>query len=608
MSGLAIDDAVIGAKHNPALAETIPEKHESEVPTYTKEAKITAEEDDDYPTAEELDSLRRIPDKVPWKAFPIAFVELCERFSYYGTTVVFTNFIQQPLPPGSRTGAGHEGQSGALDLGQRASTGLGTFNQFWVYLMPLVGAYVADTYWGRYKTICVALGITLIGHILLIVSALPDVIENPNGSVGCFSIAIIIMGLGTGAFKANISPLVAEQYTQTRMKVTTQPSGERVILDPALTTNKIYNWFYLMINIGALVGQISMVYAEKYVGFWLSFTLPTAVLMLCPLVMFWGRNKYITHPPAGSVLSKAMRIWVLGMKGRWSINPFITYKNMNDGSFWERVKPSNFTPESKPSWMTFDDLWVDEVRRGFKACTVFLWFPLYWLTYNQINNNLTSQAAVMNTHGLPNDIMSNLDPFALIILIPLCDLVIYPALRKAGIRFTPIKRIAAGFLTGSMAMIWAAVIQGYLYKHSDCGSHAAECETTVNINVWAQTGSYVLIAISEIFASVTGLEYAFTKAPRNMRSLVMSCFLVMNAIAAAIGEAFITLSEDPLLVWNYGSMAVIAFISMLGFWIQFRNLDKQEDELNTLPEGHHVGGARDAEEHAIPQAASQNAS
>lgn len=59
---------------------------------------------------------------------------------------------------------------------------------------------------------------------------------------------------------------------------------------------------------------------------------------------------------------------------------------------------------------------------------------------------------------------------------------------------------------------------------------------------------------------------------------------------------------------NYGSMAVIAFIALLGFWIQFRDLDKQEDELNALPEGHHVGGARDAEEHAIPQAASQDAS
>lgn len=37
-----------------------------------------------------------------------------------------------------------------------------------------------------------------------------------------------------------------------------------------------------------------------------------------------------------------------------------------------------------------------------------------WLTYSQINNNLVSQAAVMNTHGLPSDVLSNLDPFALV--------------------------------------------------------------------------------------------------------------------------------------------------------------------------------------------------
>ena len=46
------------------------------------------------------------------------------------------------------------------------------------------------------------------------------------------------------------------------------------------------------------------------------------------------------------------------------------------------------------------------------------------LSYNQLNNNLTSQAATMSTHGLPNDVLSNLDPFALVIFIPLCDLIV----------------------------------------------------------------------------------------------------------------------------------------------------------------------------------------
>lgn len=50
---------------------------------------------------------------------------------------------------------------------------------------------------------------------------------------------------------------------------------------------------------------------------------------------------------------------------------------------------------------------------------------------------------------------------------------------------------------------------------------------------------YILIAISEILASITGLEYAFTKAPKNMRSLVMACFLFMTALSSVIGEIFV---------------------------------------------------------------------
>lgn len=51
-------------------------------------------------------------------------------------------------------------------------------------------------------------------------------------------------------------------------------------------------------------------------------------------------------------------------------------KNVKDPDFWEAVKPSRLGA-NKPAWMTFDDQWVDEVRRGLKACVVFLWYPLY---------------------------------------------------------------------------------------------------------------------------------------------------------------------------------------------------------------------------------------
>lgn len=540
--------------------------------------------DGQFPTPEEMASLRRISNKIPLKLFSIAFIELCERFSYYGCTVVFTNFIQQPLPPGSITGADDE-QPGALGMGQRASTGITTFNQFWQYLMPLFGAYVADQYWGRYRTISYALVIDIIGHIILIVSAVPGVITS-DGALGAMIVAIIVIGFGTGGFKPNVNPLIVEQLGEQYMHVKTLKSGERVIIDPAVTIERVYMWFYWAINVGALVGQVTMVFAEKYVGFWLSYTLPTFMLCLCPIIMFLNRKNYEQRAPGGSVLGPAMKTFFLAQKGRWSINPFQTWKNMHTGDFWESVKPSKFNNETRPKWMTFDDAWVDELRRGFNACAVFCWYPIFWLCYNQINNNLISQAALMERHGVPNDILSNLNPFALLIFIPLNDRLIYPALRKAGIRFTPIKKITAGFFTGAAAMIWAAVVQHYIYQKSECGMYASgeDC-TTAPINVWAQTGAYVLIALSEVFASITSLEYAFSKAPKNMRSMVQAVALFMTAFSAALGQALVGLAADPLLVWNYGVVAILAVIAGTCFWFQFKDLDIHEDELNALPEG-----------------------
>lgn len=85
---------------------------------------------DDTPTEEDLRTLRRVSGKINWAAYTVAFAELAERFSYYGSSILYTNFVQWPLPDGSRTGAGgHNGQSGALDMGQKAAQGISLFNQ-----------------------------------------------------------------------------------------------------------------------------------------------------------------------------------------------------------------------------------------------------------------------------------------------------------------------------------------------------------------------------------------------------------------------------------------------------------------------------------------------
>jgi POT family proton-dependent oligopeptide transporter len=116
-----------------------------------------------------------------------------------------------------------------------------------------------------------------------------------------------------------------------------------------------------------------------------------------------------------------------------------------------------------------------------------------------------------------------------------------------------------------------------------------------DISVWAVTGVYVLIAISEIFASVTTLEYAFTKAPKNMRSLVQSVQLFTSAFSAALAQAFTPLTADPHIVWNYGSVAIISFVTGIAFHFAYRRMDKEEDKLNMLPTGH-LGTSAQAED------------
>jgi len=126
---------------------------------------------------------------------------------------------------------------------------------------------------------------------------------------------------------------------------------------------------------------------------------------------------------------------------------------------------------------------------------------------------------------------------------------------------------------------------------SPCGTHANTCgsKRPAPINVWWQAVPYVLTAFSEIMTACTSLEYAFTKAPKNMRSLVVGVSILMTAFAAAIRQALVPLSKDPLLVWNYGIVAVMAFVAGVLFWVANRGLDREEDNLNMFGKSDYKG-------------------
>ena len=223
--------------------------------------------------------------------------------------------------------------------------------------------------------------------------------------------------------------------------------------------------------------------------------------------------------------------------------------------------------ETRPKNLIWDDEFVGEVARTASACKVILWAPVFWLCYSQIDGNYGTMAAAMTINGTPNDLIQNLNPISIIVLIPVFDYGVYPFLRWKGINFSPIKRIATGFIVVGISMIYAGVLQHYIYKMSPWQDNLpSECTDAEGyplaapINVWVISGPHILVGIGEIFASITALEYAFTKAPQRMKSVVMAVAQFQVAVASAWNVVLVPANCEDRFGWLFGSFAIAAFV------------------------------------------------
>lgn len=209
-----------------------------------------------------------------------------------------------------------------------------------------------------------------------------------------------------------------------------------------------------------------------------------------------------------------------------------------------------------------------------------------------MTNNLVSQAATLDLQGVPNDILSAFNPIAIVILLPIMDRIIYPTLRRLNLPFRPITRIFVGFMIAASAMAYAAILQSKVYDQVPCrtSNDAANQDCpSASISLWVQLPVYILIALSEIFASVTGLEYAYQKAPARLKSVVTSLFLFTNAISSALGFALTPVSEDPHLTWLYTGIGAASFLAGIAFFISFRKWNAQEEVENEIGRGNDRG-------------------
>jgi POT family proton-dependent oligopeptide transporter len=514
------------------------------------------------PTDDEKRRLRHVGESLPKSAFLVAIVELCERFTYYGCQGIFQNYIM--LSP-------EEGRGG-LGQGHQTATAMGTFFQFWCYVTPILGAIIADQYLGKYKTIVLFASVYVVGLLFLWTTALPSSLHSGNGVWGLW-VSIIIIGLGTGGIKSNVAPLIADQYTRRKMAISVDAkTGERVVIDPTITIQRIYMIFYWCINVGAL-SLLATPYMELYTGFWSAYLLCFCMFFVGFTVLVLGRKMYVVRPPQGSIITNAFRcIWIMVMN-----------RNM------DAPKPSWQEAKGRQGSTRWDDKFVEEVKRALVACQVFCFYPLYWVVYGQFSNNFVTQALQMEGHGIPNDLMQNFDPIAIIVFVPLLDRIVYPMLRKARINFPPINRIVLGFWTGGLAMAYAAIVQHLIYTSGPCYEsplcNASKVDGVAmgnHVHIAIQTPAYMLIGISEIFASVTGLEYAYTKAPQSMKSFVQSMFLLTNAFGAALSMTLVSVAYDPAILWMFVGLAISSFVVGGIIWVLFHKYNKTEDEMNAL--------------------------
>ncbi|KAI1133705.1 hypothetical protein F5Y10DRAFT_3762 [Nemania abortiva] len=538
------------------------------------------------PNEEEKATLRRVAGKMPSTTYWLCAVEFAERASYYGCNQVYKNFIRAPLPlppNGPGTGAVYPGSdftAGALGKGSSVASAVTESFKFLAYALPVFFGWLADTKYGRFRMICQGVAICGVAHIVMIISALPSVLQSGN-AFGPFAFSLYLLAVGAAQFKPNISPTLIDQSPHKKAHIITDKNGEKVIVDPEESINSVMLWFYLLINVGAVFG-IPTTYLAKLVGYWAAYLIPTILYLMLPPLLWYLNPRLIKQPPGGSDLGNVFK--VLG-----DIFAHGGLKKIGRAGFWDIGKPSVRRAAGSTKEYAYDDNFVADVKRTFQACAIFLFSPIWQVNDYGLGAAANALTAGLDTKGLPNDLFDNLNSVSIVVLIPFMNHIVYPFLRKKGIKWGSISRITFGFALGTIGSIGYGLLQYYVYQTSPCGYNASTCTEIVAPGEPALSpipyGLYaipvILGAISEVFVNVSLYGIAYSMAPKNMKGLVASLNLFSSAISAILGLAAAPAIKDPNLVWVFFGPTIAGGVLTVVFWFLFRNLDDDEFVLNT---------------------------
>ncbi len=239
--------------------------------------------------------------------------------------------------------------------------------------------------------------------------------------------------------------------------------------------SRTFAWFYAAINVGAFVSTLLTPWVLRHHGPHWAFGIPGALMALATLIFWLGRHKFVHVPPAGPALLR------------------------------EALAP-------------------ETLRIFGRLALIDLFVAVFWALFDQTGSSWVLQAEQMDRHLLGMEILPSqiqaANPLLVILLIPVFTHGVYPLWGRV-MKVTPMRKVALGFFVATAAFAISAAAQARI----DAGQ-------TPSI-LW-QLAAYVVLTSAEVLVSITALEYAYTQAPRTMKSLVMALFM----LSISLGNLF----------------------------------------------------------------------
>ena len=464
--------------------------------------------------------------------------EFCERLAFYGLSTNLVIYLTNVM--------GEDSGSAAVQVNLFEGT---------CYLTPLLGAWLADAIWGRYKTILVFSLVYFVGMLMLAGSAFlpgltPDAesVANPLQNAALYT-SLYVVAIGTGGIKPNVSAFGADQFDE---------------LDPDDRKEKksFFNWFYFSINVGSLIAVTGIVWIQENISWAIGFAIPAVAMALAVAVFIAGSPRYKHVKPSESPFSRVYKVTVAALReNRKKAQRNSLLEPRDDEQIGESLMmdgdPRASVLRRTPSlpWLNaavqarssggvqqFSTRQVEEVKLVYRMLPVFFATIMYWTIYMQMGSFFVVQGSKMDreiglplgggSFYIPAASLAVINTFAIVALIPVYDRALVPLLRKIRKPMTMLRRIGWGLAICVFAMIMAALVEMKRLALFREGKVIDEREGIVDMSVWYQVPQYLLIGASEIFTSIGQMEFFYDQAPDVMRS----CSMALQLLSVCIGS------------------------------------------------------------------------